>query len=145
MTKAIISTSKGDMHLELYDDDAPITVENFVKLANIGFYNNIKFHRVIKDFMAQTGCPDGDGRGGPGYNIKCELKGELQYHDRGVLSMANKGYRNSGGSQFFICYNRDGVKHLDGKHTCFGKVAEGLDVLDSIAQGDDLVSVVITP
>jgi peptidyl-prolyl cis-trans isomerase B (cyclophilin B) len=142
-TQATITTSKGILKVELYDEDAPITVANFVKLTNIGFYNNITFHRVIPNFMVQTGCPDGDGKGGPGYTIECELKGDLQVHDRGVLSMANRGYKNSGGSQFFICHNREGTKHLDRKHTCFGKVVEGIEVLDTIAQGDALISVTI--
>jgi peptidyl-prolyl cis-trans isomerase B (cyclophilin B) len=133
---AMIHTAKGKMLVELYNEDAPLTVANFAKLAGIGFYDNFKFHRVISNFMVQTGCPDGDGKGDPGYTIPCELKGDRQYHDRGTLSMANKGYRNSGGSQFFICISREATKHLDGKHTCFGRVIAGLEVIDLVEQGD---------
>lgn len=142
MRKAEIHTSKGVMKLEFYDDDAPGTVENFVKLSKAGFYDGLNFHRVIPNFVIQGGCPDGTGAGGPGYSIKCELTGEKQYHDRGVLSMAHAG-RNTGGSQFFICHNRQNTKHLDRNHTCFGKVFEGLDVLDAIRQGDKIEKIVI--
>jgi peptidyl-prolyl cis-trans isomerase B (cyclophilin B) len=142
--QAKIVTAKGDLVVDLYEQDAPQTVANFAKLCGVGFYDNIIFHRVIPDFMIQTGCPDGDGKGGPGYNIPCEVKGNLQYHDRGVLSMANKGYRNSGGSQFFICVSRDATKHLDGKHTCFGKVTQGIEIIDAIEKGDAVVSISIS-
>ena len=130
-----IETSKGDMIAELYADDTPKTVENFVKLTNEGFYNGLTFHRVIPNFMVQGGCPDGNGMGGPGYKIQCETRGNSQTHDRGVLSMAHAG-PNTGGSQFFICHNRQGTQHLDRKHTCFGKITEGIDVLDTIQGGD---------
>ena len=140
--KAIIKTDKGDMTLELYEKDAPKTVENFTALAKKGFYNGLSFHRVIPDFVIQGGCPDGSGAGGPGYSIDCELDGENQYHDKGVLSMAHAG-RNTGGSQFFICHSRNNTAHLDGNHTCFGKVVEGLDVIDEINEGDKMNSVEI--
>ncbi|RKD86123.1 peptidylprolyl isomerase [Mangrovibacterium diazotrophicum] len=142
MKKAEIYTEKGVMKLEFYEDDAPGTVENFVKLSKSGFYDGLTFHRVIPGFVIQGGCPDGTGAGGPGYTIKCELTGEKQYHDRGVLSMAHAG-RNTGGSQFFICHNRQNTKHLDRKHTCFGKVYEGLDVIDAIRPGDVIEKIVI--
>lgn len=134
-TKGIIHTNKGDMHFELYDEATPIAVANFKKLIGIQFYDGLTFHRVIPNFMVQAGCPDGTGAGGPGYEIKCETDAEMQFHDRGVLSMAHRG-KNTGGSQFFICHNRMGTSHLDGVHTCFGKVTEGLDVLDQIVGGD---------
>lgn len=134
---ATIYTNKGAMKVDLYDYEAPKTVENFVKLAQKGFYNNLRWHRVIPNFVIQGGCPKGDGTGGPGYTIPCETTGEKQYHDRGVLSMAHAG-RNTGGSQFFVCHSRQNTAHLDGNHTCFGRVIEGLDVLDSINQGDSI-------
>ena len=137
MKGAIIKTSKGDMKVEFYEKDAPGTVENFTKLASSGYYDNLTWHRVIPNFVIQGGCPKGDGSGGPGYHINCELDGENQYHDRGVLSMAHAG-RNTGGSQFFICHSRDNTKHLDRHHTAFGRVVEGLDVLDAIRQGDSI-------
>lgn len=135
LTKGKIKTNKGDLTFELYDDAAPVTVENFKKLITKGYYDGLKFHRVIPNFMVQTGCPDGTGAGGPGYSIPCETKGDKQYHDRGVLSMAHRG-PNTGGSQFFICHNRAGTQHLDGVHTCFGKVIDGLDIIDDIRGGD---------
>jgi peptidyl-prolyl cis-trans isomerase B (cyclophilin B) len=138
--KAIIKTEKGDMTVEFYEKDAPKTVENFTTLAKKGYYNGLTFHRVIPDFVIQGGCPKGTGVGGPGYSIDCELTGENQYHDRGVLSMAHAG-RNTGGSQFFICHSRNNTSHLDGNHTCFGKVVEGVDVIDDIREGDKMISV----
>ncbi|KAF0131048.1 MAG: peptidyl-prolyl cis-trans isomerase B (cyclophilin B) [Bacteroidetes bacterium] len=143
MKKATIETNKGTMVLELFDDDAPGTVENFVKLSNSGFYNGLKFHRVIPDFVIQGGCPKGDGTGGPGYKIPCELTGSRQYHDKGVISMAHAG-RNTGGSQFFICHSRRNTAHLDRNHTVFGKVIENVDVVDLIRQGDTIVSITIS-
>ncbi len=140
MKKAIIKTEKGDMTVEFYEKDAPKTVENFINLAESGFYNGLTFHRVIPDFVIQGGCPYGTGAGGPGYSIDCELDGENQYHDRGVLSMAHAG-RNTGGSQFFICHSRNNTAHLDRNHTCFGKVVEGIDVVDEIRGGDKIVSI----
>ena len=137
MQYAQIKTNRGLMVAELYDADAPNTVANFVKLAQSGYYNGLSWHRVIPNFMIQGGCPRGDGTGGPGYTIDCELSGQLQRHDRGVLSMAHAG-RNTGGSQFFICHNRQNTQHLDRKHTVFGRLTEGLDVLDQIRQGDSI-------
>lgn len=135
MKKAIITTEKGVMKVVFYEKDAPNTVKNFIDLAEKGFYNGLTFHRVIPDFVIQGGCPNGTGAGGPGYTIKCELDGDNQYHDRGVLSMAHAG-RNTGGSQFFICHSRRNTAHLDRNHTCFGRVVEGLEVIDAIRQGD---------
>jgi peptidyl-prolyl cis-trans isomerase B (cyclophilin B) len=111
-------------------------------LAKSGFYDGVTFHRVIPDFVIQGGDPTGTGAGGPGYKINCELTGENQYHDRGVLSMAHAG-RNTGGSQFFICHSRNNTAHLDRNHTCFGKVVDGLDVIDAIRQGDAMTKVVV--
>ncbi len=128
-------TDKGTMTIEFYDNDAPIAVDNFLKLAKEGYYNGVKFHRVIPNFVIQGGDPTGTGAGGPGYAIPCELDGNNQYHDRGVLSMAHRG-RDTGGSQFFICHSRDNTAHLDRHHTCFGKVIDGLEVIDQIKQGD---------
>lgn len=142
LTKGEIHTNKGVMKFELYDDDAPIAVANFKKLVSEGFYNGLSFHRVIPNFMIQGGCPVGNGTGGPGYTIQCELKGSKQYHDRGVMSMAHRGL-NTGGSQFFICHARINTQHLDGVHTCFGKVTDGLDVIDDIRGGDVMEKIVI--
>jgi len=149
MAYAEIHTEKGVMKVEFYEQDAPKTVENFIKLAQSGFYDGLKFHRVIPDFVVQGGCPNSRegakgmaGTGGPGYKIPCELTGGNQYHDRGVLSMAHAG-RNTGGSQFFICHSRTNTSHLDRQHTCFGKVIEGLDVIDDIRQGDEIEKIVI--
>ena len=142
MTKAEIHTAKGLMRVEFFDQDAPATVANFVKLSKEGFYNGLTFHRVIPDFVIQGGCPQGTGAGGPGYKIKCELTGGNQFHDRGVLSMAHAG-RDTGGSQFFICHSRKNTAHLDRNHTCFGKVVDGLDVIDAIRQGDKIEKIVI--
>lgn len=140
MKYAVISTDKGDIKVELYVEETPGTVENFTKLVNKGFYDGLNFHRVIPDFVIQGGCPDGTGAGGPGYTIKCETSAPRQYHDRGVLSMAHRG-PDTGGSQFFICLNRMNTQHLDGRHTCFGKVVEGDEILDSIRQGDRINSI----
>jgi peptidyl-prolyl cis-trans isomerase B (cyclophilin B) len=144
-----INTAKGTMTVSFYEEDAPNTVANFVKLAKSGFYDGLTFHRVIPNFVIQGGCPNSregskgmPGTGGPGYTIDCELEGGNQYHERGVLSMAHAG-RNTGGSQFFICHSRDNTSHLDGNHTCFGKVVEGLDVIDQIQGGDSILSIEI--
>lgn len=142
MKNAIIKTEKGDMEVEFFTDDAPGTVDNFVTLSKKGFYDGLTFHRVIPDFVIQGGCPKGDGTGGPGYKIDCELDGENQYHDRGVLSMAHAG-RNTGGSQFFICHSRRNTAHLDRNHTVFGKVVKGLEVIDDIRQGDKIEKIEI--
>jgi peptidyl-prolyl cis-trans isomerase B (cyclophilin B) len=149
MRKAEIQTAKGNMIVTFFEDDAPKTVENFVSLAKQGFYDGLAFHRVIPNFVIQGGCPYSKdmsdprvGTGGPGYKINCELTGNNQYHDKGVLSMAHAG-RNTGGSQFFICHNRENTKHLDRQHTVFGKVVEGLDVIDKIRQGDKIEKITI--
>ena len=146
MKTAEIVTEKGTMHVEFYEDDAPNTVDNFTKLSKEGFYDGLTFHRVIPNFVIQGGCPNGTGAGGPGYTIDCELNGENQYHDRGVLSMAHAG-RNTGGSQFFICHSRDNTAHLDRNHTdkiVFGKVTEGLDVIDEIREGDKIEKITVS-
>ncbi|MBO4752199.1 MAG: peptidylprolyl isomerase [Bacteroidales bacterium] len=149
MLFAEIKTAKGTMKIELYEKETPNTVANFVKLAKSGFYDGLRFHRVIPGFVIQGGCPFsrnlGDprvGTGGPGWTIKCETSAERQYHDRGVLSMAHAG-KDTGGSQFFICHNRQNTQHLDGVHTCFGKVVEGIEVVDTIVPGDLIESVKI--
>ncbi len=147
--KAEIHTDKGVMTVEFFEADAPNTVANFCKLAGSGFYDGLRFHRVIPDFVVQAGCPHSReknnpraGTGGPGYQINCETSGGNQFHDRGVLSMAHAG-RNTGGSQFFICHSRKNTAHLDRQHTVFGKVTEGLDVLDLIRQNDVIEKIVI--
>lgn len=149
MEKAAIHTPKGVMKIEFFHDDAPGTVENFIKLIKDGFYDGLAFHRVIPGFVIQGGCPFSKdmsdpkvGTGGPGYHIKCELDGDNQYHDRGVLSMAHAG-RDTGGAQFFICHSRENTQHLDRQHTVFGKVYEGLDVIDQIREGDEIEKIVI--
>ncbi|MCK5856939.1 MAG: peptidylprolyl isomerase [Bacteroidales bacterium] len=142
MAIAEIHTAKGLMKVKFFEEDAPKTVANFVKLSKDGFYDGLTFHRVLPDFVIQGGCPDGTGAGGPGYSIDCELDGNNQYHDRGVLSMAHAG-RNTGGSQFFVCHSRNNTSHLDRNHTCFGKVYEGLDVIDDIRGGDKIEKIVI--
>ena len=140
--RAEIKTNKGTMKVLFYENDAPNTVANFVKLSKSGFYDGLTFHRVIPEFVIQGGCPRGDGTGGPGYKIKCELDGGNQYHERGVLSRAHAG-RDTGGSQFFICLNRENTQHLDRHHTCFGKVYEGIEVIDNIRQRDIIESITI--
>jgi len=142
MKKAEIHTDKGIMHVEFYEKDAPGTVANFIKLSEKGFYDGLTFHRVIPGFVIQGGCPDGTGAGGPGYTIKCELDRDNQYHDRGVLSMAHAG-RDTGGSQFFICHSRENTQHLDRNHTVFGKVVEGVDIVDEIREGNAIQKIVI--
>lgn len=142
MKKAEIHTDKGVMKVDFYENDAPKTVDNFVKLSKDGFYDGLTFHRVIPDFVIQGGCPDGTGAGGPGYSIDCELDGENQHHDRGVLSMAHAG-RNTGGSQFFVCHSRSNTSHLDRQHTCFAKVSDGLEVIDAIQAGDKIEKILI--
>jgi peptidyl-prolyl cis-trans isomerase B (cyclophilin B) len=141
MTRAIMQTEKGTITLELFDQDAPNTVKNFVDLSNKGFYDGLNFHRVIPDFVIQGGCPNGDGRGGPGYTIKCETAGNPHKHQAGSLSMAHAG-KDTGGSQFFICHSPQ--PHLDGKHTVFGKT-ENMDVVNAIRPGDKILSVKIEP
>jgi peptidyl-prolyl cis-trans isomerase B (cyclophilin B) len=133
-----IETNRGTIELTLYPQHAPKTVNNFVFLANQGFYDGVKFHRVIGDFMIQTGDPTGTGRGGPGYQFADECKGNPLKHERGVISMANAG-PNTNGSQFFITHSPQ--PHLNGKHTVFGKVTKGLDIVDEIRQGDTITAV----
>lgn len=148
--KAEIKTAKGTMKVTLYDEAVPNTVANFVKLAKSGFYDGLRFHRVIPGFVIQGGCPysrnAGDprvGTGGPGWTIKCETTAPMQRHDRGVLSMAHAG-KDTGGSQFFVCHNRENTQHLDGVHTCFGRVdEEDWPVIDAIRQGDVIEKITI--
>ncbi|MBB74106.1 MAG: peptidylprolyl isomerase [Planctomycetaceae bacterium] len=141
MTTATIETSRGNIVLELHQDKTPNTVKNFVDLAEKGFYNGLTFHRVIADFMVQGGCPDGTGTGGPGYKFADEFHPELTHDGPGVLSMANAG-PNTNGSQFFITHVA--TPHLDGKHSVFGRVVTGQDVVDTIQQGDRMESVTIS-
>jgi peptidyl-prolyl cis-trans isomerase B (cyclophilin B) len=141
---AKIHTERGVLNVELFEDDAPMTVESFCNLAEKGFYKNMIFHRVIPNTLIQTGCPKGDGTGGAGYFIKCELGGKNQVHDKGVLSMANCG-RNTGSSQFFICLGRMETENLNGNHTCFGRVIEDdLEYLEEIKAGDKMTHIEIT-
>jgi peptidyl-prolyl cis-trans isomerase B (cyclophilin B) len=137
MTRAIMETDKGTIHLDLFDADAPNTVKNFVDLSEKGFYDGLNFHRVIPDFMIQGGCPLGTGTGGPGYKIKCEIN--QNKHLAGSLSMAHAG-KDTGGSQFFICHSPQ--SHLDGVHTVFGRTQD-MDVVNAIRKGDKIRSVKI--
>ena len=137
MPRAIMETEKGTINLELFADDAPNTVKNFVELSQKGFYDGLNFHRVIPNFMIQGGCPEGSGRGGPGYTIDCEINSNK--HVAGTLSMAHAG-RNTGGSQFFICHSPQ--PHLDGVHTVFGQT-ENVDVVNAIRQGDRIIAITI--
>jgi peptidyl-prolyl cis-trans isomerase B (cyclophilin B) len=138
--RATIGTSKGVIELELYPQHAPVTVNNFVFLAGEGFYDGVTFHRVIANFMVQSGDPTGTGRGGPGYRFEDETRGNPLRHERGVISMANAG-PGTNGSQFFITHGPQ--PHLDGRHTVFGKVVSGQDVVDAIAQGDVMEKVTV--
>lgn len=149
MKTAEIHTNKGVMKIDFFHKGAPETVKNFIKLAESSFYDGLKFHRVIPDFVVQVGCPYSIdmsdkkvGTGGPGYTIKCETSGDNQFHEKGVLSMAHAG-KDTGGSQFFICHNRQNTQHLDGNHTCFGKVVDGVEIIDQIAEGDTIEKVII--
>lgn len=141
-TRATIKTTKGDIHLRLFGDKAPVTVASFVNLARRGFYDNLKFHRVIQDFMIQGGCPIGNGTGGPGYTFEDEFVPELRHDKPGRLSMANAG-PGTNGSQFFITHVP--TPWLDDNHTIFGEVisAEDQEVVDAVAQGDEILSIVI--
>ncbi len=141
MKIATIETNRGTIRAELFADKAPNTVANFEKLAGKGFYNGLKFHRVINDFMIQTGCPKGTGNGGPGYEFADEFHKDLKHTGPGVLSMANAG-PNTNGSQFFITHVA--TPWLDGKHSVFGQVLEGQDVVDAIKQGDKMITVTVT-
>ncbi len=138
---ATIETDKGPIQIKLYPEHAPKTVNNFVSLARDGFYDGLTFHRVIPNFMVQGGDPDGTGRGGPGYKFEDEVRGNPLKHETGSLSMANAG-PNTNGSQFFITHAPQ--PHLNGRHTVFGKVMDGQDVVDAIGQGDRMTSVTIT-
>ncbi len=140
MKQATIETARGTITLELYDDKAPKTVANFVKLAQDGFYDGLTFHRVIDDFMIQGGCPRGDGTGGPGYQFEDEFHPDLKHDAPGVLSMANAG-PNTNGSQFFITHVA--TPWLDGKHSVFGRVVAGQDVVNSVQQGDKIQRITI--
>lgn len=138
MKKARIETEKGNIELTLFEEEAPNTVSNFEKLAKSGYYDGLTFHRVIPDFVIQGGCPKGDGTGGPGYNIKCEINPHK--HGTGALSMAHAG-KDTGGSQFFITHSPQ--PHLDGVHTVFGKVVKGMDVVNAIKPGDVMRKVTV--
>ena len=137
MTKAVVKTHKGDIQIDFFDQDAPKTVDNFVKLARSGFYNGLKFHRVISNFVIQGGCPNGNGSGGPGYTVPCEINSNK--HLEGSLSMAHRG-KNTGGSQFFICLAAP--PHLDGVHTVFGRTGD-MQVVKAIQAGDSMEEVII--
>ncbi len=137
---AVIKTTKGDIHVTLFPAEAPVTVVNFVNLAQRGYYNGLKFHRVIANFMIQGGDPTGTGRGGPGYSFADEFSPSLRHNSAGTLSMANSG-PSTNGSQFFITHGR--TPHLDDKHSVFGKVSSGQDVVDAIAQDDVMTTMVI--
>jgi peptidyl-prolyl cis-trans isomerase B (cyclophilin B) len=152
MSNANFRTDKGNFTVELYADDAPKTVENFRKLISEGFYDGIAFHRIIPDFVVQGGDPltkdhpmthPRIGTGGPGYEIPCETKGNSKRHEVGALSMAHAG-KDTGGSQFFIVLNEQNTRHLDGVHTVFGKVSEGMDVVRKLERGDRIEKVEIT-
>ncbi len=142
LLKATIVTNKGNIHLNLFEDKAPVTVANFINLAERGFYDNLTFHRVIDDFMIQGGCPRGDGRGGPGYRFEDEFSSDLRHDQPGKLSMANAG-PNTNGSQFFITHVP--TPWLDGKHTIFGEVQSqtDMDVVNSIVQNDQIKTIKI--
>lgn len=141
---AKITTNNGDIFLKLFCEETPTTVSNFATLANEGFYDDLTFHRVIPGFVAQGGCPDGTGMGGPGWAIKCETKADKQVHKKGSLSMAHAG-KDTGGSQFFICF--EPCPHLNNVHTVFGEIEENdeesFKVLDSISQDDKIISIKI--
>ena len=139
-TKIKMETTRGTLMLEMFSDDAINTVKNFVTLAQKGYYDGLKFHRVLPSFVVQGGDPAGTGSGGPGYAIACETRGSRQKHDVGALSMAHAG-RDTGGSQFFLVLTREKTKHLDGKHTVFGQITEGLDILPQIQGGDQMLKV----
>lgn len=139
MKKASIETKYGTMVIELFEADAPNTVANFEKLAKDDYYNGLTFHRVIDNFMIQGGCPHGTGTGGPGYKIDCEIN--QNKHLRGSLSMAHAG-PNTGGSQFFICHGS--TPHLDGVHTVFGRVVEGVEIVDKVQVGDTMTKVTVS-
>ncbi len=138
--KATIATAKGNIEVDLFAEAAPKTVNNFVFLARDGFYNGLTFHRVIPGFMSQGGCPEGSGRGGPGYRFEDETRGDKQVHETGSLSMANAG-PNTNGSQFFICHEPQ--PHLNGRHTVFGRVTAGQNLVNGLRNGDIMQSITI--
>jgi len=140
LPQAKITTKYGDMIVELFEDEAPNTVANFVSLIEKGYYDGLKFHRVVPDFVIQGGDPTGSGAGGPGYRIKCEAETNKTKHTRGVLSMAHAG-KDTGGSQFFITHRS--TPHLDGKHTVYGRVISGVEIVDKVQQGDLMTKVVM--
>ena len=142
MTKAILETEKGVIELQLYDEETPNTVKNFVSLIEQGFYNGLNFHRVIDEFVIQGGCPHGTGTGGPGYKIPCEVNAPKQEHKLGALSMAHAG-RNTGGSQFFIVLNEANTRHLNRNHTVFGITVKGIDVVKNIKKGDKIIKATV--
>ncbi|NHJ06093.1 MAG: peptidylprolyl isomerase [Candidatus Heimdallarchaeota archaeon] len=142
MTKAILETNKGVIELQLYDEETPNTVKNFVSLIEKGFYNGLTFHRVIDEFVIQGGCPNGTGTGGPGYKIPCEVDAPKQEHKIGALSMAHAG-RNTGGSQFFIVLNEANTRHLNRNHTVFGETTKGIDVVKNIKVGDKILKATV--
>ncbi len=142
MTKAKVETNKGTFTIEFYDEHTPNTVKNFVSLAQDGYYDGVVFHRVIPEFVVQGGDPTGTGRGGPGYQIADEVNNPVQQHELGALSMANAG-PNTNGSQFFVVLNPANCKHLNKKHTVFGKVVDGMKVINMINQGDKMIKVTI--
>ncbi len=149
MKTATIETNKGTIKVELFEKDAPGTVANFEKLANSNFYDGIRFHRVIPDFVVQGGCPNAKiggtpkgppGTGGPGWTIKCETKGNPQTHKVGAMSMAHAG-KDTGGSQFFMVLSEGNTRHLNGVHTVFGQITDGLDIMKQLTDKDHMVSV----
>lgn len=137
---ATLRTERGDIELTLHAGRAPRTVANFLNLARRGFYDGLSFHRVVDDFMVQGGCPEGTGRGGPGYTFDDEFHPDLKHDRAGTLSMANAG-PDTNGSQFFITHRP--TPHLDGKHSVFGRVVEGQDVVDDVSEGDDILGVTL--
>ncbi|MFQ5818707.1 MAG: peptidylprolyl isomerase [Candidatus Heimdallarchaeota archaeon] len=143
MTKGVIETNKGKIEFELFDEAAPNTVKNFITLIEKDYYNGLTFHRVVPDFVVQGGCPQGTGTGGPGYTIPCETEGSMQKHILGAFSMAHAG-RDTGGSQFFIVLNPENCKHLDGKHTVFGRVTISIDVVRTLTQGDRMNRITVS-
>lgn len=138
--KITMHTDKGDLDITLFPDDAPVTCASFLNLAKKGYYDGLNFHRVIANFMIQGGCPTGTGTGGPGYKFECECKPNRRHDKPGILSMANAG-PNTNGSQFFVTHGP--TPHLDGKHTVFGEVTKGQDVVDAIRQGDKIKSITV--
>ncbi len=142
MTHATFETSKGTFEIDLFDEEAPNTVKNFVELIEKGFYNGLNFHRVLDAFVIQGGCPLGTGTGGPGYKIPCETQTAKQFHKVGALSMAHAGL-NTSGSQFFVVLDEGNTRHLNGKHTVFGQTISGIDVVKKIQKGDKIIKAIV--